>query len=90
VTQKFLRDNGVTFLEKDVWPAFSCDLNPVEQVFSILQRHVSDRGPWQAEDIAKFVREEWEKIPQALIDTLVLSFRKRLEKVVARDGKCIN
>lgn len=68
------------------WPAHSPDLNPVEHVWSMLQRSVSERGPWGKEQLAEFVRDEFDGIATGVIDGLVLSFWDRLGQCVAGGG----
>ena len=71
------------------WPALSPDLSPVEQVWQWVDYAVKRRGPWGAEELAKFVTEEFEKIPQEKIDRLVDSFAKRCKKVIKSRGETI-
>jgi len=47
------------------------------------------RGPWGAEELAKFITEEFEKIPQDRIDKLVASFPKRCKEVIKSRGETI-
>jgi hypothetical protein len=70
----------------DKWPAHSPDLNPIENLWSIVQRKVSRRGPWAAEELREYVMSEWSAVPQCVVDKLVLSFRSRCEQCVERDG----
>ena len=70
----------------DGWPAHSPDLNPIEHVRSRLQSAVSERGPWGIEELAQYVREEWEKIPEADVDALCGSFGGRLRRCAAAHG----
>lgn len=71
------------------WPALSCDLNPIEQLWSILDRRVKQRGPYGEDELATFVREELEAVPDETINRLQASFRGRLEKVVKARGEVI-
>lgn len=70
----------------DGWPAHSPDLNPIEHMWSIVQRSVSARGPWAVDELRKYVSEEWNKVPVSVVDSLVLSFKKRCGECVAVRG----
>jgi hypothetical protein len=68
------------------WPARSPDLNPIEQLWAIIQKRVSERGPTEADELKRFVQEEWDNIPELYINNLVNSFRDRCEVVLSRKG----
>ena len=79
----WLAATGIRVLD---WPALSADLNPLENLWALLSRAVSRRGPWSVEQLETFVREEWEKIEQGVVDKYVLSFLQRCEACVAQSG----
>lgn len=82
--------NEVGMSVLDGWPAHSPDLNPIEHIWSVMARRVSDRGPWGVEDLEKYVAEEWRSLSTALIDKAVLSFRGLCQKCVKRDGGLVD
>lgn len=67
----------------------SPDLNPIETLWARLQALVSARGPNDTMQLQRFVQAEWNKIPQAEIDKLVLSYESRLDKCIAQEGAII-
>lgn len=81
----WLRRRGVKLLAEK-WPAVSCDLNPIEQVWQWLDAAVARRGPYGVEELEQFVREEFAAIPTESLNKLVLSFATRLEKVIEQEG----
>lgn len=84
----FLKKRRIKVL-KEPWPALSCDLNPIEQIWSRVQARVSARAPFGEEQLARFVKEEWGKIPQRDINNLCESFERRCRRVIAAKGQTI-
>jgi transposase len=70
----------------DGWPAHSPDLNPIETLWAWLQIEVGKRGPKAEAALRQFIAEEWDKLPQARIDSLVLEYTARLRKCKAAQG----
>jgi len=68
-------------------PPRNADLNPLENVWSILQSNVESRNPKSKNSLERILREEWKKISQHKIRNIVESFSKRLEKVIENGGK---
>jgi transposase len=71
----------------DNWPPRSPDLNPVENLWAILQRKVSDRGPQTKEHLKQFVQEAWDALEQEFVDSFVRSFQSRCEAIFLRQGE---
>ncbi|GFU16594.1 transposable element Tcb2 transposase [Trichonephila clavipes] len=72
-------------IQRMEWPACSSDLNPIEHVRDMLRRCIAERTrlPWRLE-IA--LLEEWNSIPQSLIDNLIASMTNRCAVVLAVRG----
>lgn len=83
----YLSDNGVNVITN--WPPYSPDLNVIENVWSLMSRAVSNRGPWGVEELEQFVQEEWEKISDATINDLLRSFKSRLQRCVELKGAVV-
>jgi hypothetical protein len=68
------------------WPARSCDLNPIEHVWAHVQRKLNARGckTWAA--FKRAVREEMQRVPQSLINSLYDSMPRRMEAVIEAGG----
>ena len=47
---------------------------------------MSARGPSGQRELEQFIQEEWDAIPMASVNSLVLSFRKRLRDVSKAQG----
>jgi len=86
-TIKWLNSNGIRVLQD--WPARSPDLNPIENLWAIVCQRVSKRQPCSATELEKFLVEEWNAVPQEMVDRLVLSFKGRLQECLRVDGATI-
>ncbi|GFT91419.1 protein CNPPD1 [Trichonephila clavipes] len=62
------------------WPACSPDLNPIEYVWYMLGRRIAARPrlPATVRDLENALLEEWNSIPQSLIDNLIASMANRI------------
>lgn len=70
------------------WPANSPDLNPIENLWFLLNQKMRRwRGDRTCDNFWKAVQEEWDRIPQETIQDLLLSMPRRLEAVIAEDGR---
>jgi transposase len=83
-TLKNLR--GVVLID---WPAHSPDANGIEILWARLAVAVSERGPLGREQLITFIEEEWKKIPQDYIDSLVMRFHSQCVRIVAANGEIV-
>ncbi|GFX26458.1 transposable element Tc1 transposase [Trichonephila clavipes] len=72
VVQDCLDSEGIQRL---VWPARSPYLNPIENVWDALGRQVAGRNypPTNKNTLIRALTEEWDKLPQQLLDNVVQS-----------------
>ncbi|GFX58403.1 transposable element Tc1 transposase [Trichonephila clavipes] len=70
-----------------VWPARSPDLNPIENVWDALGRQVAGRNypPTNKNTLICALIEEWDKLPQQLLDNVVQSMVRRVECCIILD-----
>ena len=61
-------------------------MNPIETLWAMLSVKVAARGPSGQEELEEFIQQEWDALPMATVNALVLSFRERLRKAVAARG----
>ncbi|GFV95356.1 transposable element Tcb2 transposase [Trichonephila clavipes] len=75
-------------IERMDWPARSPDLNPIEHVWDFLGRRLAARTlpPVTIRELRLALQDEWAAMPQQLIDTLILSMRRRCETCLAVRG----
>ncbi|GFV22238.1 transposable element Tcb2 transposase [Trichonephila clavipes] len=69
-------------------PACSPDLNPIEHVWDMLRRRIAarPRPPATVRDLEIALLEEWNSIPQSLIDYFIASMANRCAAVLAVRG----
>ncbi|GFT64270.1 retrovirus-related Pol polyprotein from transposon TNT 1-94 [Trichonephila clavipes] len=62
-------------IQRMEWPVCSPDLNPIEHVWDMLGRRIAarPRPPATVRDLEIALLEEWNSIPQSLIDNLIAS-----------------
>ena len=88
LVQEVFGDNKVWL--KDDWPGSSPDLNMIETLWAILKDAVyQDPQARTLDELRRRVRREWKRIPQDLLQKLAESFKKRVEGVIASEGRKI-
>ncbi|GFS77532.1 transposable element Tcb2 transposase [Trichonephila clavipes] len=62
-------------IQRLIWPARSPDLNPIENVWDALGRQVAGRNypPTNKNTLIRALTDEWDKLPQQLLDNVVQS-----------------
>ncbi|GFU42710.1 transposable element Tcb2 transposase [Trichonephila clavipes] len=86
VAQDCLDSEGIQRL---VWPARSPDLNPIENVRDALGRQVAGQNypPTNKKTLIHALTEEWDKLPQQLLDNVVQSMDDSATCHVARSTR---
>ncbi|GFY16449.1 transposable element Tcb2 transposase [Trichonephila clavipes] len=71
-----------------VWPVRSPDLNPIENVWDALGRQVAGRNyhPTNKNTLIRALTEEWDKLPQQLLDNVVQSMVRRVDCCITLHG----
>ncbi|KAI6658755.1 hypothetical protein LOD99_15078 [Oopsacas minuta] len=87
VTQTWLQSNIPCFIEKEQWPPYSPDLNPMDySVWSILESRVCAKSHKSIDSLKRKLREEWEKIPQDVLRAAVEALSGRISSVIHDKG----
>ncbi|GFX15218.1 transposable element Tcb1 transposase [Trichonephila clavipes] len=75
-------------IQRLVWPARSSDLNLIENVWDALGRQVAGRNypPTNKNTLIRALTEEWDKLPQQLLDNVVQSMVRRVECCIPLHG----
>jgi len=81
---RYLQRNNVAFIEPDVWPPNSPDLNPVNYtVWGALQQLVyQHRSFTSVAKLKQAIINAWQELSQSFIDRSINEWRRRLECVV--------
>jgi hypothetical protein len=83
VVKSYIRDNQITTLQ---WPSQSPDLNPIENLWSILDNRTKLRRPQTEEQLFQILKTEWESFGIELLQTLSDSMPRRLQAVIDNNG----
>jgi transposase len=86
LAKAFLQENMPEVMD---WPSNSPDLNPIENLWSIVKGNVKRRMPKNQDELERFMMEEWENIPKSTIINLVGSMKRRCELVIEKNGERI-
>ncbi|GFT87618.1 transposable element Tcb2 transposase [Trichonephila clavipes] len=75
-------------IQRLVWPARSSDLNTIEIVWDALGRQVAGRKypPTNKNTLIRALTEEWDKLPQQLLDNVVQSMVRHVECCITLHG----
>ncbi|GFV72044.1 transposable element Tcb1 transposase [Trichonephila clavipes] len=86
LVEDFLFEEGMVRME---WPGCSPDMNPIEQVWDALGRRVAGRQPppQTLQELERALLEEWDRILQLVINSLINSLPQRCSKLLAVHGK---
>jgi transposase len=69
------------------WPGNSPDLNPLENLWAIVQSEVDKKEPQTLEDLKKAVFSAWNSVRKSDLEVLSNSFPKRILQVVLNRGQ---
>ncbi|GFV16657.1 transposable element Tcb2 transposase [Trichonephila clavipes] len=85
LVEDFLFEEEIVRME---WPACSPDMNPIENVWDALGRRVAGRQPppKTLQELERALLEEWDRIPQLVINSLIDSIPQRCSTLLAVRG----
>lgn len=85
IIKEWLERNNITVLE---WPAYSPDLNPIENLWSRLEYLTQDRKPSSKEELWDIIKDTYDRIIEndSYIKKLVRSMPNRLQDVIKAEG----
>jgi transposase len=87
-TMRWLRSNDVRLLNGGIWPALSPDLNPVEHVWPIVSKYLTDKVFNDKEELWVALKEGFGKtvLTSKFIKTLYDSMPRRIKAVIEARG----
>lgn len=83
LARKFLSDHDVQVLE---WPPQSPDLNPIENLWELVDREVKKKKTSNLQQLEEIVKLEWKNVSPNHVISLVDSMPSRLNAVIANNG----
>ncbi|GFT52316.1 transposable element Tcb2 transposase [Trichonephila clavipes] len=86
IVDECLQSEDITRMD---WPAISTDLIPIEHVWDMLGRRITDRQPPPIclPELLSELLDEWCNIPQDQIDNLILSMPRHCKVCIASSGR---
>lgn len=82
-TQLFMKSNKIKVLD---WPAQSPDLNPIENLWSILDAKINKTGVTNKDNYFTALKKTWEELDDHYLQNLVESMPRRLQAVIKAKG----
>ena len=82
-SREWFHNHGIDLID---WPAWSPDLNPIEELWNDLKRRVYGRHPKSMDELERFVTEEWAATDLNFIARICRNMPHRLQAVIANNG----
>lgn len=83
VVQRYLKTKGVNVLP---WPAQSPDLNPIENLWAILDTRLKHRKCNNEDELFGVLKAGWEALDPQILKNLVDSMSRRCQAVIDAKG----
>jgi len=85
-TKYWKKKEGLNFIEN--WPPNSPDLNPIENLWSILKRRVGALKPTTVDQAKQYLRQEWRRLEaDGELTQFIHSMPKRCQEVLRMKGQ---
>ena len=84
VVKKWLTDQGIQVLD---WPGNSPDLNPIENLWTIMKRKLKQYRPTSMQDLIYYIKRVWcQEVTPEVCQRLVHSMPRRISYVLKARG----
>jgi len=64
------------------WPSLSPNMNPIENLWSLLKKKVTQRRPKTLEDLLNVITNEWNELPNELAYNFINSMERRIQSLI--------
>ena len=88
-TINFLENSVPDYIEKECWPANSCNLNPLDYgIWGIMENSAYGKRKRydNIDELKAGVRNAWKEIKQVTINKIIDQWRNRLQQAVENNG----
>jgi transposase len=82
-SREWFHNHGVDLID---WPAWSPDLNPIEELWNDLKHRVYGRHPKTMEQLELFITQEWADTDLNFIQRICSNMPHRLQRVIDNGG----
>jgi transposase len=86
ICKKFIHDYVPELLD---WPSNSPDVNPIENIWSIVKRKVEKRKPKNIDELERFLVTEFKNMDINIVNNCVMSMRDRCLSLISSKGERI-
>jgi transposase len=84
--RSWLKDHNVTAME---WPTHSHDINPIEEMWNIIDWRSKNRTPRSAADLEALLKRQWEGLREIEWPKLMAGMRDKCLAVIEKKGRPI-
>lgn len=72
------------------WPSHSPDVMPIENIWALLQRNVSQKNPRSLEQLVYYIYAFWKNLKKSPISNIFNSIYDRIDMIIERKGDVID
>ncbi|CAG8821243.1 36216_t:CDS:1, partial [Gigaspora margarita] len=78
IATNYFDDNNIVVMD---WSSYSLDLNPIENLWSIIKTKIEHHRPKNLEKLELYMKQEWTKVPQHVLIRLANIMQERYQAV---------